>query len=148
MNYNEILHILAPCGLNCRKCMANAEGDIRHHSIRLRELLGSFDSYAQRFSRFWPVFENYRQFKAMLEHFTAGECRGCRHGDCKYPDCGVAKCYRDKGVDFCFQCDEFPCDKTNFDENLKARWLAMNSRMKKIGVETYFEEIKNIPRYG
>jgi hypothetical protein len=127
--------------------MANAEGDIRHHSIKLRELLGSFDGYAQRFSRFWPVFESYPQFKTMLEHFTGGECRGCRYGDCKYPNCGVAKCYGDKHVDFCFQCGEFPCGKTNFDDNLKTRWLKMNSRMKEIGVEAYYEETKDIPRY-
>jgi len=52
-----------------------------------------------------------------------------------------------KGVDFCFQCDEFPCEKTNFDPDLKRRWFQMNTRMKEIGVEAYFEETKDLPRY-
>lgn len=85
--------------------------------------------------------------KALLEHFTKAECRGCRAGDCAYPNCGVVACYKGKGVDFCFQCGEFPREKTNFDDNLKARWIAMNTRMKEIGVERCFEESRNAPRY-
>ena len=147
MKYEDMLERLAPCGLNCGKCVAYAKGEIRFHSEKLKDLLGSFDGYAERFKRFRPVFEHYPAFKALLEHFTKAECRGCRAGDCTYPNCGVAACYKDKGVDFCFQCDEFPCAKTNFDENLKARWIAMNIRMKEVGVERYFEESKDAPRY-
>ena len=147
MKYHEILEILAPCGLNCKKCMAHVSGDIKHFSSMLQKSLGSFDSYAERFSKFWPEFKAYPQFKTLLDYFTKGNCAGCRKGDCKYPNCGVAACYKNKGVDFCFQCSEFPCDKTNFDENLKSRWMKMNSRMKEIGVEPYYDEIKNDPRY-
>lgn len=147
MLYKDLLKILAPCGLNCNKCLFYIEGEIKDHSIKLKELLGSFDNYAKRFSKFRPVFENYPQFKILLENFTEENCRGCRSGDCKYPNCGVSECYKEKGVDFCFQCNEFPCGKSNFDENLKTRWIKMNMRMKEIGVEKYFEEIKNNPRY-
>jgi hypothetical protein len=147
MNYDEIRKILAPCGLNCGKCMAFAEGEIKFHAAKLKELLGSFDNYALRFSKFWPVFENYPQFKALLDYFTGGSCRGCRSGDCKYPNCGVAGCHAEKGVDYCFQCDEFPCGHSNLDENLKARWIAMNRRMKEIGVEEYYRETKDALRY-
>jgi hypothetical protein len=66
---------------------------------------------------------------------------------CKYPNCGVVDCYKDKGVDFCFQCDDFPCDKTNFDPHLEKRWRQMNTRMKEIGVEAYYEETKDLCRY-
>lgn len=147
MTYDRIKKSLAPCGLNCLKCMAYAEGDIRRHSTELRGLLGDFDSYAERFSRFAPAFSNYPAFKELLAHFTTGSCRGCRSGDCVYPNCGVSPCSRERGVDFCFLCAEFPCDKSNFDPNLKARWIAMNTRMKEIGVEAYWEETKDQPRY-
>lgn len=147
MDYSEILKTLAPCGLNCGKCQAFAEGDIKRHASELKRLLGSFDSYAERFSAFMPVFKKYPAFKELLDHFTQAGCRGCRQGDCKYPNCGVAACYKQKGIDFCFQCGEFPCEKTNFDQSLKQRWLKMNTRMKDEGMEAYFEEIKNLPRY-
>lgn len=147
MEYGELLKTLAPCGLNCTKCMSFADGEIKKNAIALKRLLGSFDTYAHRFSRFNPVFESYPSFKALLEFFTQAGCKGCRSGDCLYPDCGVAPCSRLKGVDFCFQCDEFPCEKSNFDPNLKERWITMNTLMKQKGVEAYFEESRDEPRY-
>jgi len=147
MNYEDILETLAPCGLNCGKCLACREGDIKKHALELKRLLGPFDSYAERFSNFLPVFKNYPAFKELLNQFSEGNCKGCRQGDCKYPHCCVAPCYKQKGVDFCFQCGEFPCDKTNFDPNLHKRWLATNQRMQEVGIEMYFEETKDQPRY-
>jgi hypothetical protein len=147
MRCEDILKVLAPCGLNCAKCQFCGEGDIKKHAFELRRLLGSFDGYAERFSNFLPVFANYPAFKALLWQFAEANCGGCRNGDCKYPNCGVAPCSREKGVDFCFQCAEFPCDRSNFDPNLHKRWIAMNRRMKEIGAEAYFEETKDQPRY-
>ena len=147
MEYKEILDILAPCGLNCRKCLKYTEGDIALHSKKLQDLLGNFDVYAKRFSAFLPEFKNYPSFKKMLTCFATPDCIGCRQGKCKLPNCGVVDCYKKKGVDFCFQCDDFPCDKTNFDPHLKKRWLQMNTRMKDVGVEAYYEETKDLCRY-
>jgi hypothetical protein len=147
MEYTEILDFLAPCGLSCRKCFAYTKGDISFHSKKLQKLLGNFDVYAERFSAFLPEFKDYPSFKKMLAYFAAPDCIGCRQGTCKYPNCGVVDCYKEKGVDFCFQCDDFPCDKTNFDPHLEKRWLQMNTRMKEIGVEVYYEETKDLCRY-
>jgi len=110
MEYKEILNFLAPCGLSCKKCFANIEGKIKVHSKELQRLLGAFDVYAERFSKFLPVFKNYPNFKELLHYLTQGDCLGCRKGICKYPNCGVINCYKEKGVDFCFQCSEFPCE--------------------------------------
>jgi hypothetical protein len=147
MKHEDILRELAPCGLNCRKCIAFRDGDIRKTAEQMQRLLGSFDTYAARFSAFLAVFKNYAAFKGMLAFFTRADCSGCRTGQCKYPSCGVKTCHREKHVDFCSQCDEFPCDKTNFDPDLKRRWIEMNERMKQIGVEQYYEESKDLPRY-
>jgi hypothetical protein len=148
MTYGEIKKILAPCGLNCMKCQMYADGDIRRHSVELKRLLAAFDIYADRFSKFLPIYRKYPEFKELLAHFSQANCKGCRQGDCKYPNCGVAKCYQRSGVDFCFQCEEFPCAKSNFDPNLHERWIRMNQRMKEIGVEAYYEETKDQPRYS
>jgi hypothetical protein len=147
VEYERILQTIAPCGLNCVKCLAFVDGEIRLHAAGLKRLLGSFDRYAARFSGFMPVFGNYTSFKDLLDLMANGSCRGCRSGDCIYPNCGVASCYREKKVDFCFQCDEFPCDRTNFDDDLKRRWRAMNMRMKQVGIEAYVEETKDVSRY-
>jgi hypothetical protein len=52
-----------------------------------------------------------------------------------------------KGVNFCFQCGKFPCERTHFDPDLKQRWIQMNVRMKEIGVKAYFDETNGLPRY-
>jgi hypothetical protein len=147
MKYSDILEFLAPCGLSCRKCFAFTKGEIAMHGQKLQEQLGNFDIYAERFSAFLPEFKDYPSFKKLLNYFASPDCQGCREGTCKYPNCGVVACYKEKGVDFCFQCDEFPCDKTNFDPHLEKRWIRMNERMKEIGVEAYYEETKDLCRY-
>jgi hypothetical protein len=147
MTYEDILKILAPCGLNCSKCLMYANGDIKELSIRLQDLLGNFERYAERFSSFQPVFKNYPQFKELLSHLTGGACTGCRSGACRYPGCQVFPCTREKGIDFCFQCPDFPCTRVTFDPDLKRRWQEMNGRMKEIGVQAYYEETRDLPRY-
>ena len=147
LDHEDILAHLAPCGLDCSKCFAYSEGEIKLLSARLKNLLGAFDKYAQRFSKFLPVFANYPTFKILLSHLAQADCRGCRNGDCKYPNCGVTGCPRMKGVDFCFQCGKFPCERTHFDPDLKQRWIQMNVRMKEIGVKAYFDETNGLPRY-
>ncbi|MFX1391054.1 MAG: DUF3795 domain-containing protein [Promethearchaeota archaeon] len=147
MKYQEILKILAPCGLNCEKCFANSEGKIRKSSLKLQKELGNFDIYAERFSSFQPLFKKYPSFKSLLNYFATENCHGCRKGSCLYPDCGVRNCYQSKKIDYCFQCDEFPCEKSNFDDHLKKRWIQINQRMKEIGVESYYQETKDFPRY-
>ncbi len=147
MKYQEILKILAPCGLNCNNCFAYTNGEIRKTSIKLQNLLGLFDIYAERFSSFLPVFKNYPSFKSLLSYLTEENCSGCREGSCLYPDCGVRDCYKNKKVDFCFQCNEFPCGNSNFDTHLKRRWIQMNNRMKEIGIESFYQESKDNSRY-
>lgn len=147
MDYETVLEYLAPCGLNCGQCFAHTQGEISRAARVLQGHLGNFDSYAQRFSTFLPQFTKYPEFKELLSHFASPDCNGCRKGNCKYPNCGVVGCHVEKGVDFCFQCPEFPCTRTHFDPNLEQRWIIMNNRMKEIGVEAYYEETRGRCRY-
>jgi len=72
VEYEDILENLAPCGLSCRKCFANSEGDIALLSAQLQEQLGSFDVYAERFSAFLPAFKDYPPFKELLAYLVQG----------------------------------------------------------------------------
>ena len=150
MAYEQIKTRLAPCGLHCGKCFAFADGDIRHQSLQLKESLGNFDVYAERFVDMLdePVFKKYGEFKEMLAHFASVECKGCRQEMCKiFKTCQVRDCHEQKKVDFCFQCSDFPCNNTGFDQHLHKRSVDINRRMKEIGVEKYYDEIKDKTRY-
>ena len=52
------------------------------------------------------------------------------------------------GVDFCYECDEFPCSRTNFDGSLYKVWVTVNEVIRKKGIETYCQEARMRPRYG
>jgi hypothetical protein len=150
MDYDLIKSRLAPCGLHCGKCFAFIDGDIKNYSNKLKESLGGFDIYAKRFVDLIdePIFNKYPDFKELLNYFASVECAGCRKEKCKvFKDCKVRDCHEKREVDFCFQCSDFPCDNTGFDQHLHKRSVDINMRMKEIGVEKYYDEIKDKPRY-
>lgn len=148
--YEYIKQRVAPCGLHCGKCFAFKDGDICNYSNKLRQSLGNFDVYAERFVKLLdePDFSKYPNFKEFLTLLSAGSCNGCRKEQCKlFKSCNVRGCSEVKNVDFCFQCEEFPCNRTGFDEHLYKRYININNRMKEIGVQLYYEEIKDLSRY-
>ncbi|SFM18007.1 Protein of unknown function [Desulfomicrobium norvegicum] len=153
MNDNRIEFIrerLAPCGLHCGHCFAFVGGQIHLLSSQLQAALGNFGVYAARFVELLnaPVFASYPEFGTVLAHLAKGACRGCRKEKCKlFASCGVRPCAEEREVDFCFQCAVFPCDRTGFDEHLYRRHVAINRRMMEVGVERYYEEIRDLPRY-
>jgi len=141
---------LGACGLHCGKCYAYTDGEIAALSGQLAKSLGNFEVYAKRFVELVgdPVFLKYTDFRDFLGYLAEGKCRGCRKEKCKlFKGCGVRPCSEGKSVDFCFQCEDFPCDHTGFDEHLYKRYAGINERMKEIGVEAYYEEVKDRPRY-
>jgi hypothetical protein len=150
MDYDQIKNRLAPCGLHCEKCFSFSDGDIANYSIRLKASLGLFDVYAHRFIELIdePIFKKYPDFKEMLQYFSLPKCEGCRKEKCKlFKGCNVRACSEKKKVDFCFECTEFPCENTGFDKHLYARSVEINKRMRSIGVEEYYKEIKDKSRY-
>ena len=150
MNYEFIKSQLSPCGLHCGKCFAFRDGDISRLSKDLKTNLGNFDVYAERFVKLLdePAFLTYPAFKEMLSCFSSGKCNGCRKEKCiLFRSCRVRECSENRNVDFCFQCNEFPCSDTGFDVHLYKRSVNINKRMKEIGVEAYYHEIKDKPRY-
>ena len=72
-------------------------------------------------------------------------CQGCREqkGQVKdFPVCKTYKCIKSKGYDFCYECEDFPCEMlqpiVNFEifapHNSKVYNLLMN---KKLGLEEW-----------
>jgi len=150
MDYEFIKSRLSPCGLHCGKCFAFADGEIALLSKQLKLLLGNFDIYAERFVSLLnePAFSKYPDFKALLNLLSEPKCKGCRKEKCiLFKSCKVRECSEKKNVDFCFQCSDFPCNDTGLDEHLYKRSVSINQEMKDIGVEAYYDEIKDKPRY-
>ena len=98
--------------------------------------------------KYFTITEKYTDFKLMLDFFSDVNCEGCRITECQlYENCQVKDCIKNKNIDFCFQCTEFPCKRTGFDEHLEQRWIKINKKLKEIGLEKFHSETKNISRY-
>jgi len=148
VDYAEMVKIIAPCGLNCGQCLVYEGGQIRRLSQDLADALGpNFAAYAQRFTGLDPVFENYPAFEKLLSFLAQGTCRTCRQGECLFAPCQVRTCVQERGVDFCFQCPDFPCDRTGLPPAILDRWRRNNELMAEHGVEGFYDRVKDKPRY-
>ena len=87
------MHLMrAPCGIDCEQC------DIYKAARHPAE--------AEKLAETWRATW---QPKAQADWF---KCQGCR-GDrslCWSEDCKIFECVSAKGVPFCYQCADFPCE--------------------------------------
>lgn len=147
MKYEEAVKRLAPCGLDCSRCADYADGEIKQLSIRLDELLKGYSRVAKVKENLKPEFAGYPQFEEVIKGFTQASCSGCRGTNVLCPiECAAGVCTREKGVDFCFQCEDFPCSK-DIHIQIRKRWLDFNQRMKEIGAVEFYREQSRQSRY-
>ena len=147
MDIGQIVKELAPCGIDCSRCSSFEGGEIRKNSQALLENLGNFEAFASKISEFVPAMKNYSNFREILEFFSAASCKGCRNGGGKNSSCSAKECFKEKNVDFCFQCDEYPCGRNRYNPDLSAKWLSNNDCMKDNGIESFYLRQKEKPRY-
>lgn len=118
-------HMTAPCGLDCFNCpmyLARKNEDLRAKLAARMNL---------------PL--------------EKAQCRGCRNEGGTIPflgmtePCRVFGCIQEKGLDFCFECPDFPCDHLHpyadraaeVPHNTKVFNLCL---IKKMGLEAWAEE--------
>lgn len=148
MDYIDIKNKIAPCGLDCGRCAGYSGGDVKRLSGELAAALGNYRRIAPIRARADAEFAYFEQFEKILMTFAGADCDGCRMPDSRCPAiCKAKNCHREKGVDFCFQCSEFPCG----DEMQLVtgnRWRTSNERMAEIGIEAFYLEQLKTPRYS
>ncbi|MCX7745639.1 MAG: DUF3795 domain-containing protein [Clostridia bacterium] len=113
--------LTAPCGIDCFNC------DL--FELNLDE--SKKEMYA-------------KAFNLAVDHVA---CKGCRvQGGCRlhWQSCETFDCVKERGMEFCFECSDFPCGKLmpcadgagKYPHNMKLYNLC---RMKQIGVEEWAE---------
>lgn len=147
MDYQTCATDFGACGLDCSRCVSRQDGEIQQLSRALQKALTNFEAKAPVFAAFVPALAEYSHFSAVLAFLGSGTCGGCRTGQCLTPGCAAKDCHREKGVDFCAQCPEFPCSRNSFDAALEAKWQGIGKRMKAEGVVAYCAASKEAPRY-
>ena len=127
----DYFHLTAPCGLDCFNC----------HFYRARE-----DADAMQ-----TLEEMSVQYNVPVDIML---CNGCRAHDGQIPlqkhvfgeahRCAAYECAKGKGVDFCGDCDDFPCDNLHpyadkageLPHNIKVFNLCL---INKLGLEAWAE---------
>jgi len=148
MERNEILKLVAPCGLLCYTCDAMKNGVINKTAKKLLYVLDSYDSFLANSPDSRPIAGKYGVFIEVLTYFAAAQCHGCREDRCLNTSCFVPECTKKQQIDFCYECKEFPCAKTGFPDDLQEKWIRKNKRIKAVGLEQFFAEEKNLPHYA
>lgn len=146
-NYEQAVNELAPCGNDCSRCASYVDSKIVHLSKELNENLINFENMAKKLKDLMPIFNYYKEFSDILTHFSNGNCEGCRFTDKPKCQCSINSCHKTQNADFCFECSSFPCTPTTYNESLIEIWKNNNNKIKTYGVENFYIEQKNKPRY-
>ncbi|WP_432409567.1 DUF3795 domain-containing protein [Wukongibacter sp. M2B1] len=147
MSYEMAVKELAPCGIDCSRCVAYENGDIVNLSKELKEKLINFEKFAKKMEKLVPAFKDYEGFINILDHFSKGKCHGCRNGDALNTACATKDCHKIEKVDFCFQCGNYPCSNNSYNDDLYDKWKSNNDKMKNNGVEVFYDSQKKRTRY-
>jgi hypothetical protein len=122
------------CGLYCGLCAQCNRIPKRAAALRESMQKEAWDHWGKEI----PRFEGFWEFLNWLAESEA-KC-SCRGGKCGPPFCGIRKCARDKAVDVCPFCEEYPCDRILGLAKGYVNLLADGKRMTEIGLDRWIEE--------
>jgi len=128
---NEQVNVVAYCGLNCPGCFVYQKTVSEAAKSLRRELRAAKlkDSWREI-----PFLGEYEPFKNTLDGLAKFRCsRLCRDGGGN-PWCKIRKCCQQRGLEGCWQCDDFEtCDK------LSARYVKNIRQIKKVGIDGFLK---------
>jgi len=80
-----------------------------------------------------------------VQHIRGASYPGCRNNPasgCGHIEgCEIPACVKEHGVDFCAECDNFPCHKISRDKENSSR------QIQEVGIDASFEERKDVSMY-
>ena len=150
MKRDELLEKVAPCSLMCHTCGAYDKGVICQNAKELVYYMQGVSEFYKKHSS--PALEPFNQFYAELKNYSEGGCSGCRnpeHNGCSIKGCFILECTKKHNIDFCGECNEFPCEKvkTIFENEVYSQWLNGNTEIKNDGIEKFWESNCTKPHY-
>jgi hypothetical protein len=126
------------CGIYCRKCHWYSDA-LRTPATQLLDLVKSHFEVAG-----WINYKGGSSTETIkgLEILSKCACAFNCKGGGGWGDCPVRNCCMTKGVDFCFECSEFPCEENWSEKGKHANVFGVTKtkrlkEMKEIGVEKW-----------
>lgn len=122
------------CGLYCGLCTVRARTPRQAEALRRTMAKDGYEFWAKDI----PGFQEFWAFLTRLSDLSKA-CPGCRQGGGP-PFCGIRKCARERGVDVCVDCQDYPCHRIEAIAQGYPTLIADGKRMKQIGLDAWLAE--------
>ena len=128
------LQLVTYCGLYCALCAQR--GRVPRQAGSLRESMSNegYEFWAKElpgFAEFWRFLSNLCD--------PDKSCPGCRQGGGP-PFCSIRKCIRERQLEICVFCEDYPCTRVLGIAKGYPTMLADGKRIKEIGIEEWIRE--------
>jgi len=143
MSNQNLLRHVAYCGLHCGLCAQRSRipKQARHLLKSLHE--EGFDDFYQYVPEMKEIFPSFWQFLQELAKF---DCT-CRTGGGP-PDCKIRQCAKQKSIEICTQCEEYPCTLIQSLAEHYPTLIQDGKRLQKIGLAAWVKEQEERAKRG
>ena len=136
------LRLITYCGLYCGLCSLKCRIPQRAQALHDSMQKDGYDHWGQNI----PGFTEFWEF---LDRLVESESkRSCREGTCGAPFCTIRKCAREKNIDICISCEDYPCNRIDGIAEGYPTLLSDGKRIKDIGIAGWIEEQEERAKSG
>ena len=143
MDISNAKELVGYCGIFCGgsalykgRVMAGVAND-------LKELIEAHTFTQDWLSKFFGIDFSFEEFRKGLDYFANKNSNcypkvPCKRG-CGEP-CKIKDCAKNRGIEICFECSEFPCKHfSRFEEKERLDIVKEYEKFKKLGMEEWLK---------
>ena len=142
-SFDKEAELVAYCGLYCRTCdyFTGKLVEAARQALEVIERHGELKIFAEETGAF-----DYEELLRGLRWIARelGPCVGACRGGGGWGDCPVRRCCIERGVRFCYECDEFPCAAIKQLRGCEERLR----EIRRIGLEAWIKRQLGLPVEG
>jgi hypothetical protein len=128
------LTLVTYCGLYCGLCSLRSRVPPAARTLRTQMSQAGYEYFG-------PFVHGFSPFWTFLQALAGSESRcNCREAGCGPPDCEIRACARERGVEVCALCGDYPCERIQTFARTYPLLLVDAQRMREIGIDAWIAE--------
>jgi len=143
MSKQDLLHLVGYCGLYCGLCAHRNRIPQQARQLQKSMHDEGYDNWYQYVPEVKDAFPPFWQF---LQRLIETDCT-CRTGGGP-PDCNIRQCAKQKQVEVCPQCKEYPCGHIEALAEHYPTLIQDGKRLQKVGLKKWIEEQEERAKRG
>ncbi|MCK4424536.1 DUF3795 domain-containing protein [Candidatus Bathyarchaeota archaeon] len=143
MSSKNLLRLVGYCGLHCELCAHRNRIPQQAHQLQKSLHEEGFDDWYKYAPEMKDTFPPFWQF---LQKLATLDCT-CRTGGGP-PDCKIRRCAKQKGIEICPQCKEYPCTLIQALAEHYPTVIQDGKRLQKISLENWVKEQEERAKRG